>query len=342
MKRHGDAAKRIREHVSRFFFSLILLTTLSCESPAEQQSASHFSIGLVDDYGSVLAIAGYDGADWFDSWPTDSILSNVLSEEPALSGEWTLWYEAPRNNTHWVPRLAPARTTFKPTGFVELNPESYCFPYFALTTDIEGQHPPPEDYLCRFASIRGVATNAEPAPILAERINPKSVEGKRLIAHFQDAFDELESVEVERLVHAGRVRGERIMIGQWLEASRRRAIPVEISNGYRMHGANSTIYYLEVTRSYPPPVRDCYAKTRLRTWIRLDADARLMTLRQDIDLVTCDEKLGIKEIPIVYWGRATGMDLLTVRHYYEGLDYQILRIDSLGATGLIVSTVYAD
>ncbi len=118
--------------------------------------------------------------------------------------------------------------------------------------------------------------------------------------------------------------------GQWLDASRRNAIPLRVRNAFRIREANTSIYYLEIYRDYrsaSSPGVSCPGYSYLPTWVLSNADAEFISIEQEFRLIDCDGKTDWSDTPLVFWKQAIGIDLLVRRLGFESEEYLILTIE---------------
>ena len=117
-------------------------------------------------------------------------------------------------------------------------------------------------------------------------------ESRNIAARVRGAFDELEDQAIEQDVRSqGTVDGRLRYTGQRLDAGRHATIPLRVRNAFRLQEPNGSIYYLEILRDYgaaSSPGVSCPGLSYLRTWVRTNADAGLVSIEQQFRLIDCD------------------------------------------------------
>ena len=199
------------------------------------------------------------------------------------------------------------------------------------------------DYCCPKPK-RGIATTAESPPHLAERVDPESESGRRVLARITDTFNELEQKELEGIRHykitfdaktgesithySGKTLAEHM--DSLLSAEKRKRLPFHpyLKDIFRVEGINAAYYYIEVSRSYYPHFKsDYWGYGEFQGWVRFDDDEPVW-LTQHFLMTDPDSKEGDSVRPIVFWRHGNAIDVLFRRSYWEGGDHLILRIDN--------------
>ncbi len=324
----------------------LLCVLLSVLPTVSAQMNSAFAVGIVEAGGNLVPVATFDGTIWSNPWPADFVLGDDAPSWPDLPEswnpagvalrDWTLWFEntgATSEDTRpawdWVSRLSPQRKALVAGGLVMS--EAQCSLNLALFTDAGDLR----DSLIRPGNCpdakRGVATTGTIPPRLVERLDPDSDAVRKIAAKVRNGFDGIESRAVERWAREyGTTEGRLRYTGQWLDAGRRNAIPLQVKKAFRIREAAASIYYLEIVRDYGGTASatvSCPGYSYLRTWILVDESEELVSLEQNFSMPDCDMKGASFDIPIVFWKLSSGIDVLVERGGWESQDYLILTID---------------
>ena len=317
----------------RAAFSWLVATVLLAVAPhVFSETRSDFTVGIVEANGNLVPVATYDGSEWSSPWPLDLTLDQNAPRWPNLPEEWhrgsgslqdwTLWFENPGPSTsssryrwEWVTGLSPRNTAVFADGLVKSAMK--CSQNLALSTDagdlrsslIECDNCCPEPK-------RGIATNGAVPPKLVERLEPEAELSQTIASRLTETFNALESEAIG------------------LDLGRRQAIPLNVETAFRVREANSTIYYMEISRSdfdiERTDPRLCFSV--LKSCVRTSADAGFTSIVNEFGLVDCDGKSGTSDTPVVYWEHRTGVDLLVRRLGYESEWFAILTIDESAVT----------
>ena len=305
------------------------------------QKQSPFTVGIVEANGNLVPTAHFDGV----SWSPPNLVEDWKRGRPGVRslGEWTLWYENPgptpedpHRSEAWIDRLSPVRIGIAINGLV--GSEMRCSRNLALVTDagdrrkslIECDHCCPEPK-------RGIATTSKSPPGLVERLDPEGEESRRLTARVLDTFNELENKAFEETHHhrTGETLAE--YTEPRLSAEKRMRLPLAVVvSAFRLQEANSTLYYIEMSRDYYRQLREEFpANAYIQGWVRATAD-ELVWLTQSFAVTDPEPKALSWYTPIVFWRRATGFDLLVSHSEWEGERYGILTVKN----GTVNDSVY--
>ena len=328
--------------------SLALLAAVFSVTAARGQEASEFTVGILEASGNLIPVATFDGSDWSNPWPLDFELGENAPVWPALPEHWirgggsleawTLWIENPASSStaggvqsDWVTDLSTVDQGLAAHGLVTSS--QLCSRNLALATNAGDRRRSLIrcEYCCPEPK-RGIATNSRIAPELVERLEAEDEQGGRVIGWARDVLDALEENAIARdALSQGVIAGRLRHTGQWLDADRRRAAPLQTST-FRVWEPDASVYFVEITRNYGPfastPGIDCPGFSALRAWVATDTHGKPTSLEQQLALVDCDGKGSRSDTPVVYWRHGTAIDILVRSLGYETEDYLILRVEA--------------
>jgi hypothetical protein len=310
---------------------LLCLLTISCTTA--QDSSRKLVVGVLQESGTIIPFARYDGTRWSNTWPgpvepTDSkppSLTQIPSEwlgGQSLPTGWRLWL--PGGTKHAIRVLGPEYV------------KSGCGENWGLRTDFP-KSLNASDNNCPVPAI-GVALSAD------QELQPMRPSGQSqlsltaLEAAFSGA-EEREIAEFNSSVANARSLGFENFAP--LDAASRAGFPIKVEHLWQGQlNSGGAVSYFEAVRRYAKPTaspNDCPRTTAFGGWILMNAAQEDKVIDVSVKLTDCDFKeasfvtpLGLLEFP-------NGIFAITQINGWESQSYAILKIESSGVSTVIES-----
>jgi hypothetical protein len=309
-----------------------LLCLLTISSVTGQDSSGKLVVGVLQDSGSIVPFARYDGTRWLNTWPGP--IEPIASKPPslaqipsewlggqALSAGWRLWL--PGGTKHAIRILGP--------DYIKSN----CGDNWGLRTDFP-KSLNASDYNCPVPAI-GVALSAD------QELQPMRPSGQSQLslATLEAALSGAEEREIAKLnssVANARSLGFQNIAA--LDPASRAGFPIRVEHVWQSY--SGAVSYFEAIRRYAKPTaspNDCPKIAAFQGWILRNTAQKEKVIDVNVKLTDCDFKeasfvtpLGLLEFP-------SGVFAIAQINGWESQSYAILQIESSGVTTIIESPV---
>jgi hypothetical protein len=321
---------------------LLCLLTISCTTGqdssrklAAQDSSGKLVVGVLQESGTIIPFARYDGTRWSNTWPapvepTDSKPLSLAQ----IPSEWLGGQNLPTDWRLWLPGGTKQAIHVLGPDYIK----SGCGENWGLRTDFPKSLNSSDDN-CPVPAI-GIAlsTDQELQPM---RPSVQSQLSRTVLEAALSGAEEREIAEFNASVANARSLGFENFAP--LDPASRAGFPIKVEHLWQGQlNSIGTVSYFEAVRRYAEPTaspNDCPRIAAFAGWTLKNAAQEDKVIDASVKLTDCDFKeasfvtpLGLLEFP-------NGIFAITQINGWESQSYAILKIESSGVSTVIESPV---
>jgi len=311
-----------------------LLCLLTSSSAAGQGSGGKLIVGVLQESGTIIPFARYDGTRWSNTWPGP--IEPTHSKAPSLAqipSEWLGGQSLPASWRLWLPGGTKHAIHVLGPDYIK----SGCGENWGLRTDFPKALN--ADRVCSVPAI-GVAlsTDQELEPMIPS--GPSQLSLAALEAALSGA-EEREIAKYNASVALSRSLGFQNFAR--LDAVSRAVSPIRVEQLWQGQlNSGDAVSYFEAIRRYSKPTasqNDCPTIAAFRGWILKNTTQEDKVINASVTLTDCDFKEASFVTPMGLLEFPKGIFAITQINGWESQSYAILKIESSGVSTVIESPV---